>query len=1525
MGESYLEGSIPVSTPADPQLVATGAADSGSEEAAQTIYAARRSGLSPGYVQPREDFQDNLEMSPAVAQWAAQSAQHAAAVRPDAPVLARMEDWIRKTVRGGVTSLVQRGGLPGAVTMGFVDLAHGEAMREYMNGGTGWGARSALNLEALSRAYDAQDRGILPSIARAAPQMAAYSAVGYLTGGVGVAALMYAQNKGTLARQIQLAAPDLSDNEVNQYAQAGSLAGAVTLAGLMGPMLRSMPGTREGLQSVVSGALARGAATTVGRAALNSLAKYGIHTLSGALGMALQAVINKGTVQKASTGDVDYMQLGREGAETFLKVLPVAAAYSSYGPFRDFMEDRGRIMAATSDSSKMSKMLADAKEVQLSKHSPDLAAELFGALMPGARAYISAAAARKMAVPDSTVAAAEASQGDVAMPLGDLLAHGPDVPAEEVKLDQDGMTPAEAVKRDKEMRQALSPEEARALYGSMPADEMQGLDLPPIGDADKGLVDRLSKSFEGQDKNSPTTPARPGNKTEVAKPLHEVMAEEYGGTPEKWAQILTPELMEALNQEGSVGAISPEEHAARVIEATPVGDINPKPFERIAAKAQKYIQKRAEHAVTGGPAGAKATSLKDVANLSTYELARDLNLAKAKKASEVKAELEDLKSSIAKRAVDQKLRANLRLAGTPLLNLFDALTEATSVSPQRQGWVAAHQDAVEQGAAPMSKEATQYADGRMQHAVDVAVQWFKDNAYPFKFDEGALDRLVQKPQPWDSLLPAEARNVGDALKQLTTIASKERTIRVGDRDATVEETAQKSIEELGQNPDKGLPKQSGIKETIGERFLKGANDANALILWAKNNIRWMSATLQKATFDRINAAMYYRDELFRTYGDPLDAAFKSIPADIAKRRYESYDLSKELPVEGTQPMQQVPRLWLWKLALHRMSGGNMERVASTSGWDRDTLDGLLFDRPDTKLTVPEWDYLQSIADNFERVWKEKMRPHFEENYGMAPPKTGGVPFRVQLEDGTWKDYAGGYHPLKRDARPGVAPQAEPTKGIAQYWGRDFQIPWTPGSARERVDNSHYLVNMSWDSTMSTLAQTLHWLAYDQPVRDVGRLLNDQDLRAEMNQRMGEGRASMVDSWLGAVATRGAASVPKGVDSIVTAGFGWQRRLALMQIVGGSVRLGVQALSHPIGLMVRGKINPLAGSAAILSVLKPFETANGEVRVFPEWLDAMQEYDQVAHRADNAYGQLRQKWSDVGLAGDRNPASAALDIAKRTAGLFLHAADRITTTWAALAAENEAIGLKMEPGTQSFKDYVNSKVQDVMPAHDIEVMAPALSNRTVGGFIIMHGFKNTLYQFRQEAIHSSRQDFYQAQSAADYGGAIARTAGRAALEMAMLASFAVLGKLTLGFGQQSDETKGQWLGRTMLGGQGDDLPLFGGLGEPMAKWFLGGKVSKRDFETYSDPGLAWVNKTYEMAGDWMAGTRPMDKKLFDSVEYLLFSMGAPSRAPRRMAEAAFQHLTGTDYDEFESNSAAHLFYSEKQWDSIRRTLSPDPLE
>lgn len=1540
----------PAAPEADSSVVAYGAADVGPAEAAKTLDVANDTGLAPSYFsdnldavlkeRDRAKLAVQLDSRPVLKAWAGQSQFHAAAIKHDGGPLGRIEGWFS--------------GMGDALATGFADIGHSEAMREYMGSG-GPLAKYALGSEQALQEYDGQKHGYAEQIARAAPQMALYAATGIVSGGVGVAGLMYAQNKGVLARQIQLAQPPLpegnepdtrlSDDDVNKYATAGSLAASVTLAGLLGPLVRSLPGAREGLQRLAGGALSRAVSTTVGQAAVRGIMAFGKHSAMGALGMALQSSINSATVQKSLGKDLDYPQLARETVDNFVRVLPVAMAFGAYGPARDFMEDRGRIMQAGGDAAKLNAMVEAARESQLVKHAPNLASDLFGLMGRGAKVFIDWKAAQKIPeLPRADVAEAEATQGHVEVPAAEYLARmtdSHDAIKDDVKLTADGMTLNEARARDKEMRQALTPEQARALYGAMTPDELQNLDMPIASD----LKPETVRQLEGAQKSTPpaeTVNARtpktevtgepaggtstfksPGDTT-ITPPLHEVMAREYGGTADGWAKILTPELLAALNEEKSVGAVAPEEHAARIIEALPIDSIDPKPFKRLADRASKSIQKMAEQAVTAGPTGAKATSPRDVAVLSTHELARDLNLAKAKKAEIVQEEMQKSLDKLTKASVNDKLRVQLNRAGGPLLHLFDALTEGSSASPTKRGWVDAHNEAVANGLTPFSPEASAYADARMAGALPEALQWFKDNAYPVAFDDGALQQFLSKPCPWGELTPPEARNLSDAVAQLTKAARETETIRKGDEVAQVREVADEIRGELRQNPDKGLPYESGQVVPWQQKRLLDANAASALMLRPKNNLRQKSAAALKWIFDRINQAVYARDDLFREVGEMHQQAFDAMPKDIAARRYETYDLSDKLPVQGLRPMDAVPRQWIWKLARHWGSAGNVDRIVSTSGWDRDVLSGILFDDPKTKLTVPEWDYLQTLGDINEKVLWPKIKDHFEKFYGGTPPKISGVPFRVQLEDGTWKDYAGGYEPLKRDARPGVAPQAEPTRGISQYWGKDFQLPWTPGSVKERIDNSHYLVNMDWDSTSAHLGQVLHWLAFDQPVRDVAKLLNDQGLAADMNQFMGQRRADQTRAWLKSSATRQSNSVPEGMESVAKV-FGVQRRMALMGIVGASARLAVAQLSHPFGLMLGGEVNPVHGLPALLSTFKPFTVENGEVRLMPNWNDAADHFKEVQHRADNAYSTLRKTFDQIGRGGNVGPLGKLKSIAQATAGMYLHAVDRLTTTWAATAFHNEAISkYKMEPFSPEAMDYVNSRVQDVMPVHDVETAAPILTNQQMGGFLIMHGFKSTLYNMRADAVNSSIMDFHRASSAKDYGSAVARTAGRAALQVAMFGGFAIMGKLALGYGQQSDETKGTWLARDSLAGQGVDLPLIGNLAEPLAKMAVGGKVNRRDFTLYGNPGMAAVNKVYDMLGNLVNGGREDYKKVFDVLETAMFLGGGPSKPLRTTAEHLYEMMTGEDFGS--SNSTADQvglnFYNEKQWDSIKRSLTPD---
>lgn len=1573
----FLGRSKPVDQTPDPDAVAHGAADMPPAQAGKALELSRATGLAPDYVAgdmgnglsqiAKAKMASGLNASPVLLKWASQSSVHAAAVKHDVGPLGTIESWLRNVDDGSP--------LYEALGQGVNDIAGAEAQREQMGSG-GPLSDTATAFEDEAQEYDSKPHGFAQQVARAVPQMVGYGATHFFTGGVGLAGLLYAQNKGVLARQIQQAMPNppevkthlvgnkpvidnqaeldaynpLTKDEINNYATVGSAVSAVVLAGALTPLVRTLPGARQGLQAVTRNLLMQATTRTAGAVAIKALTAWGGHTVAGAMGMALQASINDSVTQDATKdGDIDYAQVGRVAATTFVKVLPVMATFGAYGPTRDFLEQRGRINLAAGDAAKLDAMVEQAKQSDLVKHSPDYASELFGLMGKGARVYINYKAAGLLEnLSKVKVAEAQASQGDVSVPMGDYLAHmseDHDAIKDDVKLTRDGMTMNEAREEHTRLTEALTPEEARTLYGKMSPDELQGLDVPIAADMSepqKALFNKQgapANNVATANNRAPESGTIPKTEvhvegTEVTKPLHEIMADEYGGTPDEWAKRLTPELMDALNEEGSVGAVAPEEHAARVIEALPIDDIDPKQFQRIAKKANKYIQTAAEQAKTGGPAGAKKPSMAEVVALSTYELARDLNEAKAKKAEAVQAEMGKALDKLTKQATDQKLRANIFRAGSPLLHLFDAITEGTSASKTKQGWADAHNEAVSNGMAPFSPEAVDFADARMNGAMKEATEWFQQAAWPDGFDKAAVQKFLDKPKPWGELTPPEARNLMDAAKDIAKAAKEQSILRSEDGQQQVDDIASTSRAELKQNPDKGLPELTGSEPpNWWEKMLLSGNAANAVQLRLKNNLLSKSATLAKYIWDRLQQARFDRNDESRDTLAFYKEAFENMPPEIAARRYETYDLSDKLPSpKGVAPATGLTRQWVWKLARHWGSAGNVDRIASTSGWSKDVLSNILFDDPQTKLSIPEWDYLQSIGDwNETKVWP-RIKEHFEDFYGQAPPKVAAVPFKVQLEDGTWKDYAGGYEPLKMDKRPGVAAQPEPSKGIASFFGNSFQAPWTPGQVKSRLDNAHYLVNMDWDTGRATMASTLHWLAFDQPVRDVAKLLNDVGLKSDMNQFMGQARSDMVDSSLKAIATQNAESLSVN-NAIVQKALGANRALAVMGAVGASFRLAAAQLGHPALLMAGGKINPLYGIPSLVRIFKPFELGNGEVKLMPNWNEAIDNSRLVQDRADTAYQSLQNEMRQVGESGRQGPMGKMWAMARATAGLQLHAVDRLTTTWAWDAAHNEAVGKHgMEPLSPEAIKFADDKVFDVMPDHSIEGAAPMLSNRQLGGFIIMHGFKNTMTNLRYMDVNASVMDFHKASTAGQYVGAAANTAGRVALQMAMFGTATVLGKLALGYGQQIGEDKKTWLLRDSIGGQTSDVPFLGELGEPLAKalvnslpeeWgFKKTKLTRHDFTMHGAPAMAAINAVYDTLGDLLATNKAPDKKAFDALESVLYLGRVPSKPVRVGAEFLYERIFGDKYDGGDAAQVGNFLYNDKQWASIKRSLSPD---
>jgi hypothetical protein len=104
----------------------------------------------------------------------------------------------------------------------------------------------------------------------------------------------------------------------------------------------------------------------------------------------------------------------------------------------------------------------------------------------------------------------------------------------------------------------------------------------------------------------------------------------------------------------------------------------------------------------------------------------------------------------------------------------------------------------------------------------------------------------------------------------------------------------------------------------------------------KNNLRQKSAAAAKWIFDRINQAVYVRDGYFRDVGESGRPRLMQSPPEVAKLAGKTYDLSDKLPTPGMEPLKAVPRQYIWKLARHRMSAGNMDacsrRAAGTGRW-----------------------------------------------------------------------------------------------------------------------------------------------------------------------------------------------------------------------------------------------------------------------------------------------------------------------------------------------------------------------------------------------------------------------------------------------------------------------------------------------------------------------------------------------------------------------------------------------------------------
>jgi hypothetical protein len=207
------------------------------------------------------------------------------------------------------------------------------------------------------------------------------------------------------------------------------------------------------------------------------------------------------------------------------------------------------------------------------------------------------------------------------------------------------------------------------------------------------------------------------------------------------------------------------------------------------------------------------------------------------------------------------------------------------------------------------------------------------------------------------------------------------------------------------------------------------------------------------------------------------------------------------------------------------------------------------------MTDKEWDFVQGIWDLFESYWPQVAALEKEVS-GLTPEKEKAEPVRTE----SGRVLRGGYFPIRYNpvknltAAKHEARRVEKSLTETPYGRAAVAHGYTKG--RVEVVNRQILLKM--DTIAQHLNEVAHDLTHRIAVRDVARIIADNDMAAHLEHVLGRENYEQLSPWLQHIAnaaltnkhaTRMEKIVQKTTGNIAAAYMGFKTTVGLKQIVG----------------------------------------------------------------------------------------------------------------------------------------------------------------------------------------------------------------------------------------------------------------------------------------------------------------------------------------------------------------------------------------
>jgi GGDEF domain-containing protein len=376
---------------------------------------------------------------------------------------------------------------------------------------------------------------------------------------------------------------------------------------------------------------------------------------------------------------------------------------------------------------------------------------------------------------------------------------------------------------------------------------------------------------------------------------------------------------------------------------------------------------------------------------------------------------------------------------------------------------------------------------------------------------------------WQELTVEEMRAVGDALKNLEHVATKQKQIMDG-QNAVDLETAIDDMVGSAEAGNKLKPQElSNAHRSWAGKKVDWAMDWMGDLL----NVRTMAGWLDNAKADGpwhrflINRASESQVELFRMTKQIV------MPVNEMVERYMDGP-GRHLDDEFSTRFGKMTRHQILSIAFNLGNSSNKSKLirgglpiwkdGKATPWTEVDVQNLV-----AKLDAADWAFVQDVWTLLDSQMYPAINELEKRVNGVPMKKVDAVPFEVFTADKQTIQMKGGYYPMSYDPRFSAAGQKQDTGPLAGLVEGGFAYVTTPkGQTKARVENFAAPANLDFGMVLGRhLSQSILDLTHREFFMDAQKLLKQNKVRQALQERIGEKFEKEFNNWLNRIANAGA--------------------------------------------------------------------------------------------------------------------------------------------------------------------------------------------------------------------------------------------------------------------------------------------------------------------------------------------------------------------------------------------------------------------